>query len=180
VTRRRLLLAAAALLAGLVAALGRRRLGPPRAPAAQPAAAPAAAASGAVVPSEDEPLLLRIADVIVPADGDSPPASGIDLLPRLERWIGSSSGRRAIYERGWPALALRVRELGPEPGAAALAALCGELHGSFRAGAGDAAAGFFEQLRRDVLRVYWASPAGWAAVGYTGPAHRAHPEHAAP
>jgi hypothetical protein len=113
--------------------------------------------------------------VVVPPDGDSPPASGIDLLPRLERWVGSSSGRRALYEKGWPALASRVRALGPEPDAAALEALCAELHRAFREGRSDGAASFFEQLRRDVLRVYWSSPAGWAAVGYTGPAHEAHP-----
>ena len=35
-------------------------------------------------------------------------------------------------------------------------------------------------LRRDVLRVYYASPAGWAALGYSGPVHRLHPIDGAP
>ena len=34
---------------------------------------------------------------------------------------------------------------------------------------------FADDFRRDVLRIYYASPAGWRSVGYDGPVHRSHP-----
>jgi hypothetical protein len=185
VTRRRLLLAGVAALAALVAFLTRRWT-LPEAEVAMPALPEPESPAARLIPARDQELLLRVADVIVPGDGDSPSARGIDLLPRLERWVASAPGRRDLYTSVWPQFAGRVRALvGPEPAAADLERLCWSWFRAYRDGSADEVGRFFEQLRRDVLRVYWASPTGWAAVGYGGPAHgpvavhSAHSHHSA-
>lgn len=146
------------------------------------AATPSAIAPGTVVPEADLPLLLALADAVVPRDGDQPAASGIDLLPRLERWVQASPGRMRLYAFGWPLLAaeLRRRFGAGTPAPDALEPVLETWYREYRDGSAGEAARFFEQLRRDVLRAYWSSPTGWAAVGYTGPAHLAAPPGAAP
>jgi len=140
-----------------------------RAPASEPGPEP-------LFPARDWPLLLALADAIVPRDGERPAASEIDLLPQLERWARDSASRLQIYELGWPrlrALLERAGEAGPSgPSMRTLRAL--HRHYRFDEQPPREAA-FFEQFRRDVLRVYYASPVGWASVAYTGPVHRSNP-----
>ncbi len=134
------------------------------------------------MPAADLPLLLALADAVVPREGSHPAASEIDLLPRLERWITASRGRMRLYLAGWPPLAaeLRRRFASEAPAPEALEPLLESWYREFRDGTADAAGHFFEQVRRDVLRAYWSSPSGWSAVGYTGPAHLAAPPGALP
>jgi hypothetical protein len=125
---------------------------------------------------EDRDLLLTIADIIVPRDGDLPAASEIDILPKLERWARSSESRLTIYETGWPRLRALLEKKGEIGGAGPSDRTLRRLHLQYRfkrRPRGESV--FFEQLRRDVLRLYYASPEGWKAVSYTGPVHRRNP-----
>jgi hypothetical protein len=127
-------------------------------------------------PPEDWPLLLAIADAIVPREGDLPAASEIDLLPKLESWVRASAGRLRIYEKGWPQFRALLERKGEAGASGPSRRTLGRLHVRYRFGARPPrGAAFFEQLRRDVLRLYYASPAGWASVSYTGSVHRPHP-----
>ena len=140
--------------------------------------APASAPKRLLAP-ESEILLLAVADVVVPADGDAPAASGIDFVPALERWVRTSPERERIYTAWWPvferALRARVPLRSGRPEPEALEQALDTWHREYRVAGASIPARFFEQLRRDILRVYYASPAGWASVGYRGPVHRSHP-----
>jgi hypothetical protein len=135
----------------------------------------------ALFPAETASVFLAVADVIVPRDGDSPAASEIDFLPLFERFVRAEPGRLRLYREQWPAFAARVRALsttaGQLPDADRIRAEYERWYAHFREArrGGDDTSRFAEQLRRDVLRVYYASPAGWAYVGYPGPARRGHP-----
>ena len=60
-------------------------------------------------PPEDWPLLLAVADVIVPREGDLPAASEIDLLPKLESWArGSASRLRTTGDPQKPSVGSRI------------------------------------------------------------------------
>jgi hypothetical protein len=127
-------------------------------------------------PPEDWPLLLAVADAIVPREGDLPAASEIDLLPKLESWVRGSAPRLRIYERGWPRFRALLERKGEAGASGPSKRTLIRLHTRYRfADRPPQEAAFFEQLRRDVLRLYYASPAGWASVSYTGPVHRPHP-----
>ena len=123
-----------------------------------------------------EPFLLAVADAVVPRVGDAPAASEIDLIPRLEHWVTSSPSRRRSYRRAWPRFEWRIRARtmgdGDRPDPEALTALLEQWYRDYREGRAHASARFFEQLRRDTLRVYYASPAGWISLGYMGPVQR--------
>jgi len=127
-------------------------------------------------PVEDRALLLAVADVIVPRDGDLPAASEIDLLPKLERWARGSTSRLRTYEEGWPRFRALLERKGEADASGPSERTLRRLHLRYRfARRPSREAAFFEQLRRDVLRLYYASPAGWMSVSYTGPVHRRHP-----
>ena len=118
-------------------------------------------------------LLLAVADVIVPGDADAPAASEIDFLPTLERWIGMSPERERIYAAWWPvferALRRRIPPNSSDPEPEGLDQVLEAWHREYQLPGASVPARFFEQLRRDTLRLYYASPAGWASVGYAGP-----------
>jgi hypothetical protein len=132
------------------------------------------------LPAGSVPLLLGLADLVVPAWKGQPAASDIDLLPRLERVVGSSRSRADFYRRKWVFLERDLRRAVPYEGGLPLAAdalpLLQSWYEEYRSvEVPSAAAHMFEVLRRDLLRAYYASPAGWKAVGYAGPARRSHP-----
>ena len=121
--------------------------------------------------AESEALLRQLADAIVPREGEHPGAGELDLLPALSRWIEADSHRLAFYRASWPRFAEIARsELGPTPSPEAVTALCGDWLRAWAGGARGAPM-VFEQLRLDVLRVYYASAEGWRALGFPGPAH---------
>jgi hypothetical protein len=127
-------------------------------------------------PPEDWPLLLAVADAIVPREGDLPAASEIDLLPKLESWARSDASRLRIYKKGWPRFRKLLERAGEASASGPSINTLSQLHTRYRLeDRPPQGAAFFEQLRRDVLRIYYASPAGWASVSYTGPVHRPHP-----
>jgi len=180
VTRRRLLMALAAVAAtctGVLAWLARRVLGGREQPQASETASLEPEPGAAVLfPPETLATLLVIADVIVPRSGSSPAASEIDLVPRLERLILRSPSAAKSYRKSWPILAQNIQEKVPvvegQLDPAELARLLEVYHGRFRrTRRGGKLGNAFEQLRRDVLRVYYASPAGQAFAGYPGPHH---------
>jgi hypothetical protein len=131
------------------------------------------------LPAGSEPLLLAAAEVLVPRHGGHPAASEIDLLPRLDRWVASSPSRARFYRRRWPAfeeeVRMRLRYEQGRPDPRKLRALFQQWYREYRRERPGEAARFFEQLRRDVLRAYYSSPAGWASVAYAGPVTRPHP-----
>jgi hypothetical protein len=175
--RRSFLIAAAAIVAAaVVATLSRllRREVPAQAPE------PARPAPASIFPARTQPVLFAVADVIVPRYGEHPAASEIDLVPQLERWVRAAPRRRRFYQREWENFEARIRRsvpfAGDRPEPEALIPLFEGWYDDFRTQADpDTHVRLFEQLRRDVLRVYYASPAGWASVGYAGPVMRAHP-----
>lgn len=126
-----------------------------------------------VFPAARQPLLLALADVIVPRAGDSPAASEIDLVPRLERWVERSPNVARIYAVAWKdmdaAVRAQVRFEAGRPDPQALHALCERWFREYTdAPRPSRAALVFEQLRWDVLTVYYASPAGRTFVGDPG------------
>lgn len=131
----------------------------------------------ASLPEGSEALLLAAADVLVPRFGAHPAASEIDLLPRLDRWVASSPRRTRFYREIWPAFESEVRARSREalPDPKELQVLFGRWHEAYRRGRPSDAARFFEQLRRDVLSIYYSSPQGWASLGYAGRVVRAQP-----
>lgn len=129
-----------------------------------------------IFPPEDHAIVFLLADLIVPREGEHPAASEIDLLPRLEGWIRSSKSRERAYKKGWPKLrqlVKRVRVVDGKPDPLKLTMRMGKWVEKYRRQKRSfrVLIPFFEQFRSDVLRVYYASPAGWAAMGYRGPAH---------
>ena len=125
------------------------------------------------------PLLWVAVDVLVPAHGDQPAASETEILPRLDRWVASSPQRTRFYLRNWftfeEEVRRRLRYEDGRPDSRKLEALFRQWHREYRRERPGPAARFFEQLRRDVLRVYYSSPAGWDSVGYAGPPMRSRP-----
>ncbi len=178
--RRGLLLATAALLAA--AALGwwtrwfGRRPGKPQ--VSSPGPTP-----NAFLPPDARPLLLAVADAIVPRHGPHPGAGEIELLPRVERCIEVSAEGRDFYRQHWRAferaLRQRVPFQGQRPDPEALRAVLEEWHREYHAEARPSVpAGVFESLRRNVLFAYYTSPEGWASLGYAGPVRVSHPDEA--
>jgi len=131
----------------------------------------------ASLPEGSEALLLAAADVLVPRHGVHPAASEIDLLPRLDRWVAGSPLRARSYRETWPAFEREVRARSGEaiPDPKELQVLFGRWHEAYRQDRPSDAARFFEQLRRDVLRIYYSSPQGGASVGYAGRVVRPQP-----
>jgi hypothetical protein len=129
-------------------------------------------------------LRLAVADAIVPRDEEWPAASEGDFLPGLELFVASSAHRRRNHEKYWPLFEAEIRRTVPivdgRPDPKRLRERLEYLHVQYRSGHRSAVAAFFEQLRRDVLRIYYSSPEGWARVGYAGPVQRAHPREPGP
>ena len=175
--RRSFLIAAAAIVAVAVGAVLSRLL---RRQVPAQAHGPARPAPASIFPARTQPVLFAVADAIVPRYGEHPAASEIDLVPRLERWVRAAPRRRRFYQREWESFEAEIRRrvpfAGDRPEPEALIPLFEGWYHDFRTQADpDTHVRLFEQLRRDVLRVYYASPAGWASVGYAGPVHRTHP-----
>jgi hypothetical protein len=137
-------------------------------------------AAGPLFPAASRRLLAQLADVIVPAWDGQPAAGSDDFVTRFEALARAAPDRVDAYgrffERFVQAVGAHVPlEPGP-PDPLALGALFEIRHREWRTQPKPSfGAQFFEMLRRDVLRTYYSSPAGWKAVGYTGPAHRAAP-----
>ena len=136
-------------------------------------------------PLLDEAARARLAGfaaVIVPAWNGQPAAGADDFALRFEALARSTPDRVAAYGRYFERFVREVDALAPPrqpPDAAALTALFERWHEEWRREAEPSfAAQFFELLRRDVLRVHYSSPAGWRALGFHGPAHRATPSGA--
>ena len=131
---------------------------------------------GVAFAADDLAVLLAVADVIVPREGSAPAASEIDLLASLAILLNAAPLRSRAYSEHLPTFASTVRARVPfrdgRPEPELLGRLCERWHRELRE---DSRPGieavFFEQLRRDVLRAYYASPAGWASVGFDGPVH---------
>lgn len=129
-----------------------------------------------------ERLVLALASVVVPAWNGHPAAGqSPDFVARFEALLRGTPGRRRAFGRHWNAFAREVVKRVPSASgdAADLAALEAVLRGwydEYRSQASPSdAARFFEMLRVDVMRAFYASPAGWAVLGYAGPVRRAHP-----
>ena len=170
---RTLLLGLAALVGG---APGRWRAA--RAEPAQPAET--GAAESPLLSAASRRRLAQFADVIVPEWNGHPAAGTDEFVMRFEALARATPDRVDAYQRFFERFARAVDArlpLGPGPSdPPALGALFEAWHREWRTEAKPSfAAQFFEMLRRDVLRTYYASPAGWKAVGYSGPAHRATP-----
>ena len=126
------------------------------------------------------PLVLAVADAIVPRYGEHPAASEIDLLPRLDECIDVSSEGGDFYLKYWrrfeAELLATVPSANGRPEPAALSARCESWYEEYyREDAPSLASNYLEGLRRSVLLAYYTLPAGWASVGYAGPAHLRHP-----
>jgi hypothetical protein len=139
------------------------------------------AAQGPLFSAASRRLLGWFADVIVPEWNGHPPASAGDFLARFEALAHATAGRADSYGRLFERFArqvdARVTLLPGPPDPQALGTLFEAFAHEWRTQAKPSfAAQFFEMLRRDVLRSYYASPAGWKSLGYAGPVHRATPD----
>ena len=173
--RRRFLALAALLVASVLAWLGLRGWRRDDDVSSEPAYTIAPLADPA-----SRVLFLAVADAIVPRHGGQPAASEIPFAPLFEDWVRAASDRETVYARYWGRfeqdIRARLAPAGDRPDPGPLTELLQEWYRAYRDEARPSvAAQFFEILRRDVLRVYWASPAGWSAVGYPGPARRSRP-----
>jgi hypothetical protein len=139
------------------------------------------AAERPLFPAASRLLLGHFADVIVPEWNGHPPASVGDFLGRFEALAAATPGRVDSYRRLFERFARQVDARAPllpgPPDPLALGALFEAWQHEWRTQPKPSfAAQFFEMLRRDVLRTYYSSPAGWKSVGYAGPVHRAAPD----
>lgn len=139
-----------------------------------------AAAAGPLFPPASRRLLAQLADVIVPEWNGHPAAGTDDFVTRFEALARTMPDRVDAYgryfERFAKTVGARVPLVPGPPDPLALGALFEAWHREWRTQPKPSfGAKFFEMLRRDVLRTYYSSPAGWKAVGYAGPAHRAAP-----
>jgi hypothetical protein len=177
VKRRDFLWGALAVAGAAVAGALLRWRGTATKTARTPQASPPQQAPYTALPEGSEALLLVAADVLVPRQGVHPAASEIDFLPRLDRWIASSARRARTYRETWPAFESEVRAHSGEalPDPKELQVLFGRWYEAYRQKRPSDAARCFEQLRRDVLRIYYSSPQGGASLGYVGRVVRAHP-----
>lgn len=141
-------------------------------------------APGLVFAEPDLAVLLAVADVIVPRDGAHPAASETPLLDVLARRARDVPDLAQLLEAGLPGFARAVRSRvpaargtgdarAPSPAgldAALLARLCESYHRELRERPRPSReAVYFELLRSEVLFAYYATPAGWASVGFDGP-----------
>jgi hypothetical protein len=167
VLRRRFLVA---LLLGLAALVG-------GAPGRWLRARAEGASAEALFSAPARRLLALFADLIVPAWNGRPAASDGDFVERFEALARGTPGRadayRRHFERFVAGVDARVALLPGPADAAALEALLDAWYREWRSESKPSfEAQFFEMLRRDVLRTHYASPAGWKALDYHGPAHR--------
>jgi hypothetical protein len=145
----------------------------------------AESAGTALFSADSRRLLGRLADVIVPEWQGRPSAGTDEFLSRFEALARETPGRVETYGRHFDrfveAVASQVPSTPDPPDSVALTALFEGWHREWQTQpAPSFAAQFFEMLRRDVFRTYYASPAGWKAVGFTGPAHRVSPDGHSP
>jgi hypothetical protein len=143
--------------------------------------AQSAPADAAQLSSASRRLLGHFADVIVPKWNDHPAASAGDFVARFEALARQTPGRDDTYRRWFERFATAVGARVPlspgPPDAPALHALFEAWHREWRTQPSPSfEAQFFEMLRRDVMRTFYASPAGWKAAGFAGPVHRATPD----
>jgi hypothetical protein len=129
-----------------------------------------------VFPASSRALVVALIDVIVPRDADAPSGSEVVSPERLEKWAGAESERARFYRRSWSALENAIEQQVPvadgTPDPRALDELCWRWYRRFRTRRPPPEAALFEQIRRDVLKLYYSSAAGWASVGYSGPGQR--------
>jgi hypothetical protein len=163
VRRRAFLSALLGLLAWLLAPA--RRLGATPAP---------------LLPAAARERLAGFAAVIVPAWNGQPAAGTGEFLERFEALARLTPRRVEDYGRYFERFVREVdAQLPPQQpqDVVALDALFERWHEEWRREAEPSfAAQFFELLRRDVLRSYYSSPAGWRSLAFHGPAHRATPD----
>jgi hypothetical protein len=181
VPRRRILVALGALVAGCAVGvwrlMGRRPSGEHEGvgfSSAKEAARPSFEST--IFPPDSIPLLLAVAEAIVPRFGAHPGAGEPELLPRLDRCLVASPEGVEVFRRHWPRfereIRQRVRFDAGRPDPEALADVLTQWHRDYATQPDPSLpASYFEGLRRNVLLAYYTSPEGWASVGYSGPAH---------
>jgi len=181
IPRRRILLAMSALL--VAGALGVWRLMSPRSrrehedvelSSSETIARPSFEST--LFPPDSIPLLLAVADAIVPRFGMHPGAGELELLPRLDRCLTASPEGAEVFRRHWSSFEREIRQRVPfaagRPDPEALHDVLAQWHLDYATESDPSLpASYFEGLRRNVLLAYYTSPAGWASVGYPGPAH---------
>jgi len=123
------------------------------------------------------PLLVAVADAIVPRFGAHPGAGELELLPRLDRCLTASPEGAEVFRRHWSSFEREIRQRVPfgagRPDPEALHDVLAQWHLDYATESDPSLpASYFEGLRRNVLLAYYTSPAGWASVGYPGPAHK--------
>lgn len=182
VPRRRVLVAMGALLAGCAVGVW-RLVRPPHRPGeheeVEVSSAEQAARSShesTICPPDSILLLLAVADVIVPRFGAHPGAGELELLPRLDRCLIASPEGAEVFRRHWSSFEREIRQRVPfyagRPDPEALHDVLAQWHLDYATESDPSLpASYFEGLRRNVLLAYYTSPAGWASVGYPGPAH---------
>jgi len=120
-------------------------------------------------------------DTLLPADGDSPGASALDLHRRVMAHIRTAGGRRFIaWGCGW--LDGEARRRGAPDFASAGPGVRERIVAQM-AGFPPARREyvFFDAVRADAFRLYYADPRSWPALGYDGPPQPAgFPDHASP
>jgi hypothetical protein len=133
------------------------------------------AAAESLLTAAQSAQLARYAAVIVPAWNGQPAAGGAEFTARFER-LALAHAAPESYRRQFERFAAEVERRAPGLEPDAVAALFEGWHAEWRREARPGfEATFFEYLRRDVLRAHYASAAGWRALGWSGPAHRAAP-----
>ena len=181
VPRRRILVAMSVLLAAGVAGIwglmnprSRREHEEVELSSAKEAARPSFEST--LFPPDSIPLLLAVAEVIVPRFGSHSGAGEPELLPRLDRCLVASPEGGEVFRRHWPRFAQEIRKRVPfsagRPDPEMLHEVLAQWHRDY-ATQNDPSlpASYFEGLRRNVLLAYYTSPTGWSSVGYSGPAH---------
>jgi hypothetical protein len=118
-----------------------------------------------------------LADTILPADQHGPAASEVGVVQMIDEWISApypqQQSDRPVVLDGLKWIDAESKERFKKPFAdldeTQRAALCDDICSTKRASKKFAtAAGFFTRFRDLCASAYYATPAGWKAVGYVG------------
>ena len=118
-----------------------------------------------------------LADAIIPADDLGPAASEAGVVAMIDEWISApdpqQKGDRAVILEGLAWLDAHAQQRFGEPFAALaperLAAICDDIcYPPDAAPDYKKPAAFFSRVRALCAGAYYATPAGWKAIGYVG------------
>lgn len=126
--------------------------------------------SAAGTPEGDTATITAYLDTLIPEDRLSPSASGVGIDAVIHRHIEADAERAGFVAQGCKWLDEQARQQGGD-NFAAMPGEARELIVTTMASAPRDAGPrmFFEMMRSNAMRLYYASPESWPSLGFDGP-----------